>query len=197
MAFIEISQLIIQYRYGVMVPGALIFGPAASVVAGFLVRLGYVEIIPTALCLAAGELIGDVVWYWLGKRWGETFALRYGRYVGISASSLASVKIMYSRYHDLILFISKITSGFGFAPAVLITAGIAGIPFRRYMMFNIVGQVFFTAALLALGYFFGHLYLQVTGILEKMLIFALGVVVLALLVGFGRYLRSRLTEQSA
>ena len=196
MAFIEISQLIMQYRYVAMVPGALVFGPAISIVAGFLVRLGYIELIPAALALAAGELTGDIVWYWLGKRWGEPFALRYGRYVGISASSLSSVKTMYDRYHDIILFISKITSGFGFAPAVLFAAGIARVPFRRYMIFNMAGQVFFTGMLLALGYFFGHLYLQVTGVFEKILIFALAVAVLMLLVGFGRYLRSRFGEQT-
>jgi len=192
MAFIEISQLIMQYRYAAMVPGALIFGPAISVVAGFLIRLGYIEVIPTALALAAGELTGDIIWYWLGKRWGEPFALRFGRYVGITPSSLSTVKVMYDRYHDIILFLSKITAGFGFAPAILFAAGIARVPFRRYILFNMAGQVFFTSMLLALGYFFGHLYLQVTGIFEKVLIFALAVLVLALLVGFGRYLRARL-----
>ena len=181
--------LIAEYTYLIIAPAAMILGPVVSLVAGVLLRLDIIALIPTCLALAAGELSGDIIWYWIGRRYGDTFVNRWGRYVGISHQSVGSVKELFDQHHDIILFTSKLTAGFGFAIPVLFTAGLSRVPFRRYMMLNIAGQFLWTTGLLSIGYFLGHLYLHVGNVLEKMALIALIAVIILALISFGRYLR--------
>jgi len=185
-----LTDLLITYKYALMAPAALFLGPPVSLIAGILLRLDILSMIPTCLALATGELAGDVLWYWFGRRYGEAFTRRFGRFFGISAHTVATIKDLYARHHDVILFTSKLTTGLGFAIPVLFTAGLARVPFTRYMMLNVSGQFLWTAGLLSIGYFFGHIFLRVSDLFEKMALFALAILIIASLIGFGRYLRS-------
>lgn len=192
-----LAELVGKYTYVLMAPAAMILGPVVSLLAGVLLRLDVIQLVPTCLALAAGELGGDVLWYYLGKRYGDDFSRRFGKYVGITESTVGSIKKLYSEHHDIILFTSKLTSGLGFAIPILFTAGLSRVPFRRYMMLNIAGQFLWTAALLSIGYFLGHIFLKVNDVFEKMALFALVIVVGASLIGFGRYLRNYILHSTA
>ena len=185
-----LTHYLVEFRYLIMAPAAMILGPVVSLIAGVLLKLEITKLVPTAIALAAGELGGDVLWYWLGRNYGDSFVRRFGRYVGITPRLVAKAKTLFGDHHDVILFTSKLTAGFGFAIPVLFTAGLSRVPFRRYMMLNITGQFLWTTGLLSIGYFLGHIYLEVGTIIEKVTLFALIVIVLASLVGFGRYLAS-------
>ena len=185
-----LTALLAKYTYVIMAPAAFALGPIVSLTAGVLLRLDIISLVPTCLAIAAGELGGDVLWYFLGRRYGELFAQRFGRYFGITDTSVSSVKRLFANHHDLILFTSKLTAGLGFAPVVLFTAGMSKIPFRRYMMLNISGQFLWTAGLLSIGYFLGHIYLKVGNIFEKTALLALAALLLLSLIGFAKYLRT-------
>ena len=189
-------QLLLTYKYAIIAPAVFVIGAPVSLVAGILLRLEVLEIVPTCLMLAVGELTADVLWYWLGIRYGDSFVKRYGRYVGITRTSIAYTKELFEKHHDIIIFTSKITAGLGFGTVIMFTAGLSRVPFRRYMMLNIAGQFLWTASLLSLGYFLGHLFTEVSNIFEKMALFALGVIILVSIIGFGRYLRTWLNGAS-
>lgn len=186
-----LAELMAQYTYAVIIPAAMLFGPPVSLVAGVFLRLDVISIIPTALALAVGELGADVLWYWIGRRYGDAFVDRFGRYAGVTQGSISYAKDLYSRHHDLIIFTSKLTSGLGFGAAIMFTAGLSRVAFGRYMMLNIAGQFLWTAGLLSIGYFLGHIYLRVGDLFEKMALLALVLIVIISLIGFGRYLRGR------
>ena len=190
-----LAKLISEYTYIIMAPAIFVLGPIVSLAAGVLLRLDVISLIPTCLALAAGELASDVLWYWLGHRYGDTFVDRYGRYFGITKKSIGYAKELFGQHHDIIIFSSKLTSGFGFGAAIMFTAGLSAVPFRRYMMLNIAGQFLWTAGMLSIGYFLGHIYLKVGSALEKMVLFALVAMILVSLIGFGRYLRSQMTNK--
>lgn len=189
-----VLQLISQYRYAFLVPGALFIGPLVSLTAGLLIRLDVLELWTTAFVLMATELLGDVFWYWVGDLWGEGFVRRFGRFVGIHPTRVAVVQRLYHTHHDKIIIISKLTAGFGFAPAIYFTAGLSHVPFRRYMVINSIGQIIWTSAMLGIGYYLGHFYLQFNGALERTFFVATVVVVFAVVVGFGHYLWKRFSD---
>ena len=189
-------QLLLTYKYAIIAPAVFVIGAPVSLVAGILLRLEVLEIVPTCLMLAVGELTADVLWYWLGIRYGDSFVKKDGRYVGITRTSIAYTKELFEKHHDIIIFTSKITAGLGFGTVIMFTAGLSRVPFRRYMMLNIAGQFLWTASLLSLGYFLGHLFTEVSNIFEKMALFALGVIILVSIIGFGRYLRTWLNGAS-
>jgi len=187
-------QLLLTYRYVIIAPAVFVIGAPVSLVAGVLLRLDVLELIPTCLMLALGELAADVWWYWLGIRYGDSFVKRYGRYVGITHASVTYTKDLFKRHHDIIIFTSKITAGLGFGTVIMFTAGLSRVPFRRYMMLNIAGQFLWTAALLSIGYSLGHLFTEVSNVFEKTALIALVVIILVSLIGFGRYLKSWVME---
>lgn len=189
-----VFQLISQYRYAFLVPGALFIGPLVSLTAGFLIRVDVLDLWITAFVLMATELLGDVFWYWVGDLWGEGFIKRVGYFIGITQARVAVIQHLYHVYHDKIIIVSKLTAGFGFAPAVYFTAGLSHVPFGRYMSINIFGQIIWTSTMLAIGYYLGHFYLQVNGAIERVFFIASIVAVFAVIAGFGHYLWKRFTD---
>jgi membrane-associated protein len=186
--------LILQYRYPIIVPIALLAGFPTGMVVGVAIRLGYLSLIPAYACIMLGELIGDVGWYYVGYHWGERFARRFGKYIGITDGNIATAKRLFQQYDQRILFSSKLTTGFGLAIPVLFTAGMTKMSFWRYMRANISGQFFWSGGLIAIGYFFGDFYLKVDGVFARITTISVFLIVLACLFGSAKYLWSRTAD---
>jgi membrane protein DedA with SNARE-associated domain len=186
-----ILQLLIQYKYVLIIPTAWVLGPVISLMGGFLLRIGSFDFLPLYLSIMGAELLGDIMWYWIGYKYGNSFIHTFGSYFSITEEKVMHVRNLFNRHHDIILIISKLTMGFGFAPAVLFTAGLSRVSFRRYITINIVGQFFWTGGLIALGYYTGYLYFGVENIFARMSLIAFLVILVAGFIGLGRYLHKR------
>jgi membrane protein DedA with SNARE-associated domain len=189
-------HLLVQYKLLLVFPAAFVLGPTASLACGFLLRLGTFDFLPLYLTLMAGELTGDILWYWIGHHYGHSFIERFGKYVSVTDSNVETSKRLFRKYHSIILLLSKLTTGFGFSVVTLFTAGFTRIPFSRYLLINIFGQFFWTAGLLSVGYFTTHFYLSVQGFFAHMSLVAVCIALIASLFGFGRYIIKRLTQSA-
>ncbi len=186
-----IVHLVLQYRYAIIFPLAIIEGPIIMMLSGILLRLDYVSFYPVYLTLMAGDLCADVLWYGVGYHGGHPLVRKYGHFVGIDEDLVSKTEEAFHRHQNKILFLSKITMGFGFALVILITAGIARIPFRKYLAFNAIGQLVWTGVLIALGYFFGGAVAKIDQSFQLATVAALTIVVLLVLGGINRTLRKR------
>jgi len=189
--------LILQFRYPILVPAAFLWGLLVCMLVGVAVRVGTLEFIPAYACVMAGELIGDVLWYWIGYWRGERFVKRFGGFFGVDSSHIAVAKALFKKYDQRILLSSKLTTGFGFAIPILFTAGMSRMSFWRYMRANLTGQFIWSGALIAVGYFFGDAYLKVDGVFAKITLVSLGVILILLFIGFTRYLGKRMRKNLA
>lgn len=190
-----LTQLLLSYRYWILPPITFVFGPIVGLMAGVLIRTEVLEFFPTLLALVGGAIVGDISWYWIGYHWGERFAQKLGRYIGITESHVMTAKELFRTYHMRILFLSKITAGFGFAIVILFTAGLSRIPFSRFLTINIAGEILWSTLLLVIGFFVSHLIIKVNGVLEWISTIGLMVIILACLFGTGHYLRKRILER--
>lgn len=194
-----VTHLFEQYPvlvYGVIILVSFVEGPILAMFCGVLVKLGNAPFIPVYLALMAGDLIGDTFWYWVGHQFGHRFVRRFGRYFSIHEANVNSVEKIFHKYHSRILIISKITMGLGFALVTLITAGMVKIPFKKYFALNFIGQFVWTGFLLFIGYMFGNLYLSVNGFLGKMSLFALFVVAFFALMGYGKFIKNKMSRSA-
>lgn len=187
-----VGELLLQYKYAIMVPLALFLQPFVGMTAGLLARLGYMDVWVVWAVLLFTALAGDVGWYWVGYHWGEGFARRFGRFVSITSEHVEGVKKIFHKYHAPILLISKVTNGFGLAIVTLFTAGLTRVPFWRYMVLNLIGESIWAGMIVSVGYFFGEAYLRVHDIFGRVTLVALFAIVLIVVLGFGRYLRWRI-----
>jgi len=183
--------------YAIIVALACAEGPWLSLIFGVLIRLGYFSLWPVYLSLMLGDLIGDAIWYYIGRRYGHSFIAKRGKYFNITEEGVARMSNLFHRYKHSVLFLSKISNGLGFALATLMTAGMVRIPFWRYMAVNIIGQFVWTGLLLAVGYWFSHLYITIGSLLGKMTLLAAAVVAAILGYQYYRYIRGRVEKLGA
>ena len=183
--------LFATYKYFALFPIAVLEGHLISLIVGFLGRLGYLNPIIAGAVIMSGNLTGDVLLYWLGYHKGETFLKKFGKYIGVTEERMVKSKELFQQYHGRILFLAKLTNGFGLITAILFTAGLARVPFRTYLLWNILGEAMWTFTLVSLGYFFGNIYTQVGDAISKAGLIGAGVVLAVLILQGYRYGISR------
>ncbi len=167
-------------------------GPWLAMICGALARLGYINIFYAYIVFMMSDLVGDAIWYRIGRQYGMRFVRRFGKFFSVTEVSTAKVGEIYHRYKYSILFLSKISNGFGLSIAVLMTAGLVRIPFYRYMAVNLAGQFIWSGLLLSSGYFFEHLYVEFNDMLSRMAIVAVFILLILAFWGYSNYLKNKL-----
>ena len=186
---LKIGLGVVAYKYIILFFGAIIEGPVLMVASGFLVHLGLLDFWPAYLILLTGDLIADFFWYSLGYFGAKKFIWKYGHIISLDRERVEKLEKKFHTHKNKILFISKMTMGFGFALVTLISAGIARVPIKNYAIFNLLGGFVWTGLLMGIGYAFGGAYNYVNVGLHIMFMFAAVVIVSLLLFGFGRFMR--------
>ena len=182
------------YRYVLTFVLAIFEGPMVMVASGMLLRLNFFYFWPIYLSLMLGDFVADLGWYWVGFYGGRHFVERFGKYFSLTPDVIEKVEDFFHKHQDKILFISKITMGFGFAVATLFVAGLVRLPFKKYALFNFLGGFIWTGILLSLGYFFGNLYAVLNSGFKIVFIIGLAIFMIAVLYGGGRYFKTLLLK---
>jgi len=186
-----IVSLLRAYGYLIAYPLAIVEGPVVMLLSGFLVRLHVLAFWPIYLVLIAGDLTGDVVWYWVGRRGARRIIEKYGHFLSLTEENVEKAERFFNDHQGKILFLSKITMGFGFAIATLVAAGVAKVPFKKYFAINFVGEFIWAGILMTLGYFLGNLYTLVNKSLQWAFIVAMVLIGFAAVYGFGKFMREK------
>lgn len=180
----------IAHGYWFMFIVAVIEGPILGVVCGLLIRLGYFHFWTIYLILMAGDLTGDIIWYQIGRFGVRRFIKRFGHFFSLDEKNVAVIEGAFRRHETKTLIISKITAGFGFSLITLMTAGSIGIPFKKYMTINFLGQFFWSGFVITVGYFFGQFYQTIDEGFRMMSIVAFVAIFMAIVYGVQKYARS-------
>ena len=190
----HIIQLIVQYKYPVIIVTAIVEGPVLAIVAGFLMKLGQLSFWPAYITLMAADLIGDAGWYMVGYYGGDPLVRKFGKYFNVTEKDSDLVKRLFQKYQNKILFFSKLVMGLGFPFLVLTTAGMSKIKFKRYILINLSGQFIYTGVLISIGYLFGNAYNLIGGIMAKVTAVWFFVIIFVLLTQFRKYLRKKTAQ---
>lgn len=150
-------------KYILLFIGTLFEGPVIMLSSGFLYKLGSFDFLPMYIALVFGDFTADIGWYCLGRFGTRDVLFKYGHFLGITRDVLEKVEERFRRYHLKILIISKLTMGFGFSLVVLIVAGMFKVPFKNYVILNLIGGFIWTAFLITIGYFLGNIYTMISG----------------------------------
>ncbi len=170
-------------------------GPILSVIMGVLLRLGHFSFLPVYIALMSGDLIGDTILYMLGYHYGQSLIKKFKRWFNISEQVLSKIEKSFHNHKHKILVFSKLTNGMGLGMVVLATAGIVRIPYTRFIITNFFGQLVWSGILLSVGYFFGHVYSQVSSVLSKMLIISLFGIIFYMAYYYSKKLRNNVISE--
>src|SRR5258707_639857 len=107
--------------------------------AGYLVHTGRMNLHLAAFAGALGCAVGSVVAYWAGVYGGRPFAVKYGRYVLIRRRDIDRAEAWFTRYGDAAIFFSRLLPVV--RTFISLPAGIARMPFGRFVVLSFLGSV--------------------------------------------------------
>ncbi|MBI5072562.1 DedA family protein [Candidatus Woesearchaeota archaeon] len=137
--------------FGILVPGQPIV-----IMGGFFVKLGILDMGDTIFIAALGAILGDVIGYGLGRKYGYSFITRYGKYFFFKQEHFEKTKKLMNHHTGKTLIIGRFNSlTRAFAPFV---AGSSDISFIKFLTYNIIGGVSWAISLVMIGYVFGRSY---------------------------------------
>jgi membrane protein DedA with SNARE-associated domain len=143
-------------KYPLFFAGAYIEGTVVMLTGGVLLRLGEVHFWPLYASLILGDVLSDIMWYWIGYFGARHFVMRWGYLLNATPEVVAKLERRFHKYHLRILVISKLTMGFGLAVPILMTAGMLRVSFARYCIINIIGSFAWVGFVIFVGYNFGN-----------------------------------------
>ncbi len=152
-------SLLAKYGYLILFPLAVIEGPIITIVAGFFVTLGVLNLLAVYIIAVLGDVVGDSGLYFLGKWGGDKVLEKYGKYLGVTQEKIDQAKEFFNKHGKKAVALSKITHGIGMAG--LVAAGGLSVPYRRFVLTCLTVTLLQSAIMLTIGIFFGHAYLQI------------------------------------
>lgn len=142
-----------------------------------------------------GVLSGDVVLYWIGRHWGErVLSWRVVRFV-MSREREESLKAAYRRHGVKIVFTARHVMGL--RAAAFLTAGIARVPFGKFLAVDAAAAMVGVPVSFGLAFFFtDQLEAIIAGVhrAERWVVI-LALVVAAAWIGIRAYRRSQALER--
>lgn len=141
--------------------GSFFEGSAVMMATGLLWHTGVVSFWLAYAMLLAGDILSDMMWYFIGFFGGRPFFGKWGHLMGVTPEIFEKVERRFHRYHMRILIFSKLTMGLGLATVILSVAGMLRISFVRYFLINLIGGFIWVFSLMSIGYFFGNVLIYV------------------------------------
>lgn len=154
MSFDTLTQLILQYRYWILIPLSFIEGPIVAFIAGALAALNYFNIYALAIIFFLRDVGGDGLYYAIGYFGGHRpFTHRALRRIGVTESHMEKVRAFWLKRPGVTMFFGKLA--YGIAAAFIVAAGIMKMPLRIFILYGSLIAVLQYGTLLVLGYFLG------------------------------------------
>jgi membrane protein DedA with SNARE-associated domain len=167
--------------FGVPLPGETML-IAAALYAG----TGGLNIVLVGVIALVAAILGDNVGYLIGRSGGRELVERFGKYVFLTPSRLDHAEEFFSRHGGKIVVIARFVEGLRQLNGII--AGIAEMPWLRFVMFNAIGAAAWVGVWTTLGYVAGD---HVETISRYATYVAEGLAVIALLVIIRMIVRSR------
>jgi len=165
-------------------------GDSILFIAGTVVASAELDIHVLVLILTAAAILGDTVNYSIGHYIGpRVFDKPDSRW--FKQEHLRRTQAFYDRYGGFTIIVARFVPIIRtFAPFL---AGVAGMSYRRFLSFNVIGGVAWIASLCYAGYLFGNVP-WVKDNLEKIV---LGIIVVSLIPVVTAYLKERRAQKES
>jgi membrane protein DedA with SNARE-associated domain len=147
--YLAVLGLVLIEDFGVPVPGETVL-TLAAVYAG----AGRLNIWLVALLGFCGALLGDNIGFAIGHFGGRPLAERYGRYIFLTPERLDKATRFFDRHGGKIIIVARFIEGLRQANGII--AGISGLRWQRFLLFNAIGAALWVAVWTSVGYFSGN-----------------------------------------
>lgn len=152
--------------FGFFIPGQVV-----AITAGLLAKVGSLDILTVLIVLFVGAVAGDLIGYFLGEKYGENFIIKYGKYFFLKKDNFDSTRKLINEHTGKTIIIGRFNSVTrAFSPFV---AGSVGIPFSKFIFYDILGGIAWAISFSMMGYIFGYNYKAITDYLGEFMLIAI------------------------
>lgn len=165
----------------------IIEGDISLFTTAFLTRLGYFDFFDIIFFILAGAIVGDSLWYWLGRRLSNSslWLIRY------AAKVVSPFDRSIQERNFRTLLISKLT--YGIHHLTLIRTGMLRVPYKDFLRNDFLAILIWVAVIGGVGYLFGASYLLIRRYLKFVEVGLLLIIVIFVL--FDKLLAKRLKDK--
>jgi membrane-associated protein len=149
----QIFGLLYTYSYLVLFPLSLIEGPIVTIIAGFLVSIGFMDFIPAYITVVAGDLVGDVLYYAAGRWWLNKTYKGVLSFFKINPKTVRRLEVSIKKNRGPFLFFGKLSQALG--GLILFASGSAKVEMKDFLWYNFLATIPKSLILLGVGYYFG------------------------------------------
>lgn len=175
--YLAVGGLVLVEDFGVPAPGETVL-IAAAIYAG----AGQLNIVAVGLIGFVAAVLGDNIGFAIGHFGGRRLALRLGRYVFLTPKRLDTAERFFTRHGGKIVTVARFVEGLRQANGIV--AGITGMPWRRFLIFNAVGAALWVGLWVSLGDLAGNHITAIYDNVQRFSLYALiavGVLIVALI----------------
>lgn len=152
----EIIRFFITYKYLAIFPIAVLEGPIITVVSGFLVSRGHLELFPALLVVFMGDVVSDSAFYLIGK-WGR-MAVPYLKFLHISDKKIQELENRFESSPWKTMILGKVWYGLG--AVFMIASGASRMSWKKFLEYVLSLDFLRSFVLLSVGYYFGKVALH-------------------------------------
>ena len=143
-----IALLIMVEDFGIPVPGETIL-IAGAVYAG----AGRLNVVAVGVAGFIAAIIGDNIGFAIGHFGGRALALRWGKYVFLTEERLNKAEAFFDRRGAIVITFARFVEGLRQVNGII--AGITGMHWLRFLIFNAIGAALWVGTWVSLGYLAG------------------------------------------
>lgn len=145
-----LESLIDTYGYLAILVGSFLEGETILVLGGVAAKLGYLKLPWVVTCAFAGTLLGDQLFFFLGRYRGDAFLKRHPSWL----ASTIRVQTILERHRIPIILGFRFL--YGLRSVTPFVIGMSRVPIAQFALLNIIGAALWATVIGALGFVFGH-----------------------------------------
>ncbi len=156
-----LSMLIARYGLFAVFAGALLEGETLLVLAGYAAHRGYLDFASVVAVAAAGAVLGDQFYFWLGRRHGKTLLARRPALARPVARALTLIE----RHPRGVILGMRFL--WGLRTALPVAIGTSRVGWSSYLVLNVASALLWAPLIAGLGYLSGAFAAERLGALER------------------------------
>jgi membrane protein DedA with SNARE-associated domain len=146
--YLAVAWLVAVESFGIPAPGQTII-----IVAGVYAGTGRMSIAGVAAIAFVAATGGDNIGYAIGWLGGRGLVLRVGRFIGLTERRLRKAESFFARHGAAVVAGARFVDGLRQVNGVV--AGMAGMRWWRFLLFNALGAAVWVTVYTGLGYYAG------------------------------------------
>jgi membrane-associated protein len=147
-------DILLTYRYWVLLPLAIVEGPMLAFACGVLISLGYLSAPLTLIILVIGDIIPDTIFYTLGRFWSDRpFVKRLAARIGVTDGHFTDAQSLWHEHPGKTMLMSKFA--YGISSAFLFMAGLMRMSASRFYGYSVSISFAHYIVIMTAGFYFG------------------------------------------